>query len=153
MDNKKLKEELTLATDTESVKKLVDVFNMNIKKKAIVRASKYSELLDGIADQMERRVKETPDQFSNDDLLKYATSLQSVIEKSTNETVANLPTIQLTNIENMSFGDQVDRESLDRIRDTLRAILNAPESTGQVMDVTDYTELNENEEITDEQEN
>lgn len=138
MDIDKITEELLAETDTDRTKQLVDIFNLNIKKKAIVRANKYSDLLDDVAAQLEERIKKVPDQFSNKDLLDYISTLQNVIDKSAANTVDNLPAIQLTsNTVNVNITNSLNRESREKVQEALRAILNGT-NTNEVIDINNY---------------
>lgn len=144
MIDENLTDELLATTDTDDTKRIVDMFNLHIKKKEIIRASKYSDLLDNIAEQIEKRVTQTPDQFSNKDLVDYVNTLQKAITTSTTATVDSLPVIQMTqnNAITVNSGEALDRTSIDKIKDVLKAILEAPEEEREEMiDVTDFVDI------------
>ena len=50
---------------------LVSLFNLNLRKREIIRADVFSELQDSIATQMSKRLEKNQDTFSNKDLLDY----------------------------------------------------------------------------------
>ena len=66
-----LEKQLKEAQDGDSLQKVVDLFNLNIKKKDIIRAGQLSELQDKISQQMADRVNNHAGEFSNKDLLDY----------------------------------------------------------------------------------
>ena len=68
--------------DSEKLKDLVSLFNVNQSKKNIVRADIFSKLLDKISIQMTERFEKKPGEFSNKDLLDYLTAIRSAIDKS-----------------------------------------------------------------------
>ena len=104
----------------------MDLFNLNIKKKDIVRSAKLSEMQDMIVDQMSKRIESRPDEFSNADLLHYHKVVQETISKSDNSLDSvSVPSIQINqqlNINN-SETDSFDRESRQRILETVNSIL------------------------------
>ena len=62
-----LEQKLIAEQDTQELQQIVDLFNLNIRKKDILRARKLSNLQDKISDQMQARVEEHADEFSNKD--------------------------------------------------------------------------------------
>ena len=58
-------------TDIEKTKDLVSLFNLNAAKKNVIRILKLNGLLDSVSDTMIERFEKYPNEFSNEDLLKY----------------------------------------------------------------------------------
>ena len=127
---KDLVDELMSATDSADINRLVDAFNLNIKKKELIRASKYNDLLDSITAQVEKRIKERPDGFSNKDLLSYLATIQSVLDSSVSSTVDTISSIQVTNNQfNISVEEpELDRNSMERIKNVVQSILSSAEN-------------------------
>lgn len=108
------------------LQELIDMFNLNLKKKDIIRSAKLSEVQDKIVDQMSKRMESRPDEFSNADLLNYHKVIQDTLSKTDNSLDSvNVPNIQVNqqfNINN-SETDTFDRESRARIISTVNEIL------------------------------
>ena len=68
--------------DSNKLKDLVNLFNVNQSKKNIVRAEVFSRLLDKISLQMVERFDKKPGEFSNKDLLEYLTAVRTAIDKT-----------------------------------------------------------------------
>ena len=80
--NDDLAQALIKAETEEELQKVTALFNLNLKKKAIIRASKLSELQDSITSEMSNRVDTRSAEFSNKDLLDYMKVIQDIIGKS-----------------------------------------------------------------------
>jgi len=112
--------------DPQELQELIDIFNLNLKKKDIIRSAKLSEVQDKIVEQMSKRVELRPDEFSNSDLLNYHKIVQDTLSKSDNTLDSiNIPSIQINQQINMnsSDSDNFDKESRKRILDTVNNIL------------------------------
>ena len=88
------KDRFLTETDPKELQKIVDMFNLNIKKKNILRAERISEIQDNILNQISARVVKRPDEFSNTDLLNYFKAMQDTLLKNPTET--ELPEIHIT---------------------------------------------------------
>ena len=80
------KDKFLTETDPKELQKIVDMFNLNIKKKNILRAERISEIQDNILNQISARVVKRPDEFSNTDLLNYFKAMQDTLLKNPTET-------------------------------------------------------------------
>lgn len=113
-------------TNPQELQELIDLFNLNLKKKDIIRSAKLSEVQDKIVEQMSKRVESKPDEFSNADLLNYHKVVQDTLSKADNTLDSvNIPNIQINqqlNINN-SDNDYFDKDSRKRILDTVNSIL------------------------------
>lgn len=135
--------ELMDATDSADINRLVDAFNLNIKKKELIRASKYNDLLDSITAQVEKRITERPDGFSNKDLLSYLDTIQSILDSSVSTTVDTISSIQVTNNQfNISVEDNntFDRNSIERIKNAVQSILASTKTDEIPADATVISE-------------
>lgn len=110
----------------DDLQELIDIFNLNLKKKDIIRSAKLSEVQDKIVDQMSKRIESRPDEFSNADLLNYHKVVQDTLGKADNSLESvNVPSIQINqqlNINNADT-DSFDSESRKKILSTVNEIL------------------------------
>lgn len=121
-----IEEKILQEKNLDELQELVDLFNLNLKKKDIVRSAKLSEIQDKIVEQMSKRIEQRPDEFSNNDLLNYHKTVQDTLSK-TDSTLDDIkvPTIQINqqfNVNNAD-SDQFDSDSRKRILATVNEIL------------------------------
>lgn len=138
-------------TDVDKVKDLTNLFNLNAQKRNVVRVLKMHDLLDKVTDQVVTRFEKTPDNFSNEDLIKFMQVTENSIEKA-NKTLSQVeqtPAIQYqqNNQVNINIGNELDRESRQRVTDTVQAILS--KLGGKVDAITTPTEDEKGENIVD----
>ena len=74
---------------------------------------------------MEARIVQRGDQFSNKDLLDYANSITSHLEKAQKQIsgVDDIPIIQFNQQNNTVIMDSLDNESQQRVEEAVKAIL------------------------------
>lgn len=112
----------------DTVKDLTHLFNLNQAKKNVLRVMKLNGLLDTVSDKIIERFEKYPDNFSNDDLIKYMQVTESAIEKANKQLnlVDDTPAIQLqqNNQVNVNIIDSYDRESKDRVMEAIKSILS-----------------------------
>ncbi len=127
--------------DSDKLKDLVGLFNVNQSKKNIVRADIYSRLLDKISLQMVERLDKKSGEFSNKDLLEYLTAVRTAIDKSdiSPENI-NIPIIQNNTQVNVNIDGGFNRESKEKIIDSVRAILERAKNNNQVIEINDEVE-------------
>lgn len=127
--------------DSDKLKDLVSLFNVNQNKKNIVRADIYSRLLDRISLQMVERLDKKSGEFSNKDLLDYLVAVRTAIDKSdiSPENI-NMPIIQNNTQVNVNIDSGFNRESKEKIIDSVRAILERAKNNNQVIDINDEVE-------------
>lgn len=149
-----LEQKLISEQDTQELQQIVDLFNLNIRKKDILRARKLSNLQDKISDQMQARVEEHADEFSNKDLLDYFKTIQDTLSKSdTLITPENMPAIQINQQNlNITVGEtSLNKESKDKVMDKVKELLakysqpsqDTIESTCVVQDAQEDTNSSE----------
>ena len=125
----KILNELVAETDINKAKDLTYLFNINQNKKTMVRVNKQSELLDVLTDQTIKRVKEKPDELSNDDLNKLMKTVADLIEKGQNQINRGeeAPLIQINQQNNEVNMDGkpggLNRESRDRVKNAVVELL------------------------------
>ena len=116
----------------DEINKIVEMFNVNLQKKNIIRSAKLSDVQDKVVQQMTDRFEQRADSFSNDDLIKYHKIIQETLTK-TDTTMNNVktPTIQINqqvNVDNVTFNS----ESRKRILEAVNNILNGSENVEDV---------------------
>lgn len=124
-----LNERILNETDIEQFDKIKSIFDLNIKKKEIVRLSKLSDLQDLTIEEMSNRLKKKSGEFSNQDLIGYFKTIQETINKSDtsldNLDVASIKVVQnQLNINLNDCEDELDREGKNRVIEAIRSILN-----------------------------
>ena len=125
----KILNELVAENDINKAKDLTYLFNINQNKKTMVRINKQSELLDVLTDQTIKRVKEKPDELSNDDLNKLMKTVADLIEKGQNQINRgeDAPLIQINQQNNEVNMDGkpggLNRESRDRVKNAVVELL------------------------------
>ena len=127
--------------DSEKLKDLVNLFNINQSKKNIVRADIFSKLLDKISIQMTERFEKKPGEFSNKDLLDYLTAVRSAIDKSDiiPEDIT-IPVIQNNTQVNVNVDNNLSRESKERIADAVGSILAKLKANNSIIDIGEDVE-------------
>ena len=117
--------QLMNANTKKELEDIVAIFNLDIAKKNLLRSAVYSDVVDKVINEMSTRIEKHPGQFSNKELLEYMTAFQNQLSKSTIEN-KDVPTIAIQqNIVNVNNPlDSFDRESKDRMREALKAILS-----------------------------
>ena len=128
LSNEELEQRLIDETDIDNMKNIINLFNLNIKKKDIVRTVKLNDLQDKVYDQMNKRLTQKADEFSNADLLSYYKTIQESINKSdTTLDKVDTPAIQIVqnqlniNQEN----DELSRESKKKVIDLVQKFMSA----------------------------
>lgn len=89
--------QITVETNLEKTKDLTYLFNINHSKKAMLRQETLDDTMDSVVNEISSRVKNNPDEFDTDTLLKTATTLQTIMEKNAAQVLnsGDKPLIQL----------------------------------------------------------
>ena len=112
LSKEELEQLLIDSTDSSAINDIIDIFNLNMKKKDVVRANALSELQDKISKQIEQRIDNKADEFSNKDLLDYFKTVQEFINKSaTNTDTVKVPTIQINQQNNVALPNALNKDS------------------------------------------
>ena len=119
------KQQLINANTKKELEDIVAIFNLDIAKKNILRSAVYSDVVDKVIEEISARIEKHPGQFSNKELLDYMTVIQNQLSKSALEN-KEVPTIAIQqNIVNVNNPlNDFDRESKDRMREALKAVLS-----------------------------
>lgn len=125
---KDISNDLQKENNIDKVKDLTNLFNLNIQKKNASRILKMNELLETATNKISERFEKTPENFSNEDLLKFMQAFENSIDKSNKSLsmISETPPIQLqqNNQVNITVGETLSRESRDKILDVVKNILN-----------------------------
>lgn len=130
LDNqtKQIAQEILNEQDIEKVKDLTNLFNLNAQKRNVMRVIKMNDLLDKVTDQVVERFEKRPDNFSNEDLIKYMQVTENAIDRANKHLnlVEETPAIQLmqNNQVNINIDSGLDRDGRERVMDAVRAILS-----------------------------
>lgn len=141
-----LEKSLLEETDVDNIKNIINLFNLNIKKKDIIRTAKLNELQDKVYNQMDKRLSQKADEFSNADLLTYFKTIQDTINKAdTTLDKVDTPSIQIVqNQLNISEPeDKLSRESRDKITNVVQKILQSMNSENTIE--ADYSEVQDDD--------
>ena len=135
--------------DIKAVKDLTHLFNLNQAKKNVLRVMKLNNLLDTVSDKIIDRFDRYPDNFSNDDLIKFMQVTENAIEKANKNLnlVDSTPAIQVNhnNQLNVNIIDSYDRDSRERVLEYINQVLNS-ESQDSLQDITDIKEEDDTDE-------
>lgn len=142
----RLLDKLIHETDIEKTKDLTYLFNLNQNKKTAVRINKMSTLLDALAEQTLQRLTARPNEISNQELLTGLKVVQDLIERGQKQLQAepeSAPLIQFNqqnnelNINNDSPLANVSRESREKVKNAVTAVLSMLQNSNTTIDVTD----------------
>ena len=121
-------------TDIDDLNDIIKLFNINLKKRNLIRSSKLSEVQDKVVEQIASRVEDRPDNFSNEDLLKYYKTIQDTLNRADSSLDdMEVPTIQVNQQINVGT-NEFDRDSRKRILDTVNQILKTAKDTSSTVE-------------------
>ena len=124
----------------DELNNIIDLFNLNLKKKDIIRSSKLNELQDNIVQEIGVRI-ENPYAITDKDLLGYFKAIQETITKSDNNLEnVKIPTIQLNqqiNINKAEFNSESRKKILAAVNNIMSNIENSEDIKELLSDVKD----------------
>lgn len=125
-------------TDIEQFDKMKNLFDLNMKKKEIIRLNKLNDLQDLTVEEMSNRLQKRSGEFSNQDLLGYFKTIQDSISRSDTSLdgidVASIKVIQNQLNINMNNEDGLSRESKNKVIEAIRSILDRSTSNEEVIE-------------------
>ena len=143
-----LQERLLSESNADEVNNIIDIFNLNIKKKNVIRTEKLSQLQDLISEQMKTRVEKNADAFSNKDLLEYFKTIQDTISKSDMSSDVRVP-VQINQQQiNVNVDQELDRASKNRVLAAIESILTKQEEIEEPIEEVEVIDNENEEEIT-----
>lgn len=141
----KIAQEILDTEDIDKVKDLTNLFNLNTKKRNVMRVLKMTQLLDNVTDKVIERFEKTPDNFSNEDLLKYMQVTENAIDKANKnlDLVEETPAIQFqqNNQVNINIDKGLNRDSRAKVTEAVEAILKKLQNNEQVIEVENIEEI------------
>ena len=129
-----LRGKLMQSTTSDEVDYIISLFNLNLKKKEVIRADVLSDLQDKLAEQIGKRVENNSDTFSNKDLLEYLNSIQSILNKQQKMFETPAPVAVQNNLIIQKSQEELDKDSRDRVMDLVKNILQSQEQNDNVID-------------------
>lgn len=141
-----LNERILKETDMEQFDKIKSIFDLNIKKKEILRLSKLSDLQDLTIEEMSNRLRKRSGEFSNQDLIGYFKTVQDTINKSDtsldNLDVASIKVVQnQVNIHMNNNEDELNRDEKNRVIEAIRSILNKSTDIAEEQEVSEIIDV------------
>lgn len=147
--NNEIAQKILDAETVEETKDLTALFNLNSQKRNVLRVLKMNNLLDKVTDQIIERFEKNPNLFTNEDLLKYMQVTENAIDRANKNLnmVEETPPIQLLqqNQVNININQGLNRESRQRVIETVQAILNSSQNNS-AEDVLDDLPVDEEQE-------
>lgn len=129
-ESKMLLNQIIKETSVARINDLTELFNINQNKKTMARMDKMSDLLDLLTDKLIERVTKRPDELSHKDILDAMKTASDMIDKGNKQinNQENVPLIQINNQDNSvnvdtSLGDLKTRESRERVKSAVAAVL------------------------------
>lgn len=125
--------------DPDKIQDIVDLFNVNLRKRDIVRSVKLSEAQDRVVDQMLDRVTHEAEGLSTKEIIMYHDTIQKTLDKSTTN-ISNMPQIQINNINVQDEAPKFNKESRSKIVNAVNTIIKQSQNNSESV-----TELSEDE--------
>lgn len=120
-----LEKDILSSDDPNELSDIIDLFNLNLQKRNIIRNKKLNDIQDEVVNRMLTKIKEEPWEFSNDDLVKFHKVVQDTLTKSnTAVDETKIPSIQVNQQINIST-PEFDRDSRSRILSAVHEVLNS----------------------------
>lgn len=118
-----LENEILTSEDANELSDIIDIFNLNLQKKNLIRNKKLNDIQDKVVERMLEKIESEPWEFSNDDLIKFHKVIQETISKSPDIDKLEIPFIQVNQQINVN-SPNFDRESRVKILSAVNDILN-----------------------------
>lgn len=128
-----LENEILNSTEAEDLVEIIDLFNLNLQKRNIIRNKKLSDVQDKVVERMLEKIQNEPWEFSNDDLIKFHKVIQETLKTSNSLDKDNIPTIQVNQQINVST-PEFTRESREKILSAVRDILKNNNNVNEKLD-------------------
>ena len=121
-----LENKILTSDDADELSDIIDIFNLNLQKKNLIRNKKLNDIQDKVVERMLEKIESEPWEFSNDDLIKFHKVIQDTLTKSPNIDKSEIPLIQVNQQINVN-SPNFDRESRAKILSAVNDILNNKE--------------------------
>ncbi len=138
-------DELMETEDPQKMKDLINLFNIQAKKKNIHRAVKVNDMLDIIVNTLYSRISSNPTQFQNFELVSYLEKLDAYFEKVTakdaNPNDNSLINLTQNNQINIINDTGLDIQARKNVTETVRKILeNLQKETPNIIEEDEVNE-------------
>ena len=137
-----LEQLLMSGEDANELKNIIDIFNLNLKKKDLLRSNKLSDIQDKISEQIALRIDKRANEFSNADLLNYFKVVQDIITRADDSLgEVKVPNIQINQQNNVNIdidsARKLNKESRDKVVDAVQSILAKYGNVSTLPDIKD----------------
>ena len=128
---KKLEKKLIKEENLDEINEIVNLFNINLQKKNIIRSAKLSEVQDKVVEVMADRISSNPYAIEDADLIKYHKVIQDTLDKTdTSMDSIKAPSIQINqqvNVDKMFFDSESRKRILSAVNDVLNGAVSVDE--------------------------
>lgn len=134
IEAQKLIGELTSEKDKQKMQAIEQQFNDIQRKKQLARISKLSDVQDMLTDQFYQRISQRPDEISNKEMLDGMKVVQDLMEKNQKhaENIEEIPQLIQINQTEVNVGNNLNRDSRERVKNAVQALLGSINNTQQV---------------------
>jgi hypothetical protein len=147
--------ELVFERDRQKMQAIEQQFNDIQRKKQLARVSKLSDVQDKLTDQFYQRITQRPDEISNKEMLDGMKVVLDLMEKNLKqaETIEEIPQLIQINQTEVNVGNNLNRDSRERVKSAVLDILNSINRAPQVVEDTTIYEAKAEDISEDEDEN
>ena len=117
-----LETEIMQTDDADALSDIIDIFNLSLQKRNIIRNKKLNDIQDKVVERMLEKLESEPWEFSNDDLIKFHKVIQDTLSKSSTIDKDEIPKIQINQQINVASAE-FDRESRSKILAAVKSIM------------------------------
>lgn len=117
-----LETEIMETDDADALSDIIDIFNLSLQKRNIIRNKKLNDIQDKVVERMLEKLESEPWEFSNDDLIKFHKVIQDTLSKSSTIDKDEIPKIQINQQINVASAE-FDRESRSKILAAVKSIM------------------------------
>ena len=142
-------DEILQETDIDKLKDLTHVFNAFQTKREVLRVNALNDVQDALVEQMSKRLKEQPHNFSNSDISSWMKVVQQTLDSS-KQAVTNIDSVPAvtyqqnnTQININTERPVLNRDSRERVAEVLKKILAASEAPQEAEIIEDNSTISE----------
>lgn len=117
-----LETEIMETDDADALSDIIDIFNLSLQKRNIIRNKKLNDIQDKVVERMLEKLESEPWEFSNDDLIKFHKVIQDTLSKSSTIDKDEIPKIQINQQINVASAE-FDRQSRSKILAAVKSIM------------------------------
>ena len=117
-----LTDKLLATNDQQEINQIINMFNLNLKKKEAIRSATYADLQDKVTTEISERLNKRSAEFSNKELLDCLTAFDTISSKNKVDSI-EVPKIAIQNNINVQ-GDALDAMSRQKIQKYIESVLS-----------------------------